>query len=110
MRLLIDECIDERLRHDFPGHKCQTARYAQLAGLKNGRLLLAAEAAGFDVIVTVDQGIPRQQNLAGRNIALLIFCAPTNRLSDLQRLVPAGLAALEDILPGQVVRVSQRLA
>jgi hypothetical protein len=106
MRLLIDECIDERLRHQFPGHECQTARYAQLAGLKNGSLLLAAEAAGFDVIITVDQSIPWQQNLAGRNIALLIFCAPTNRLLDVQRLVPAGLAALRDILPGHVVRIS----
>jgi hypothetical protein len=35
-RLLIDECIDERLRNSFPGHECQTARYAKLAGLKNG--------------------------------------------------------------------------
>jgi hypothetical protein len=69
MRLLLDECIDERLPHEFPGHDCQTARYAQLAGLKNGRLLLAAEAAGFDVIVTVDQSIPWQQNLVGRNIS-----------------------------------------
>lgn len=105
MRLLIDECIDERLRHEFPVHECQTARYAQLAGLKNGRLLLAAETAGFDVIVTVDQSIPWQQNLADCNIALLIFCAPTNRLSDLQRLVPAALAALNVIQPGHVVRI-----
>ena len=46
MRLLIDECVDERLRLLFPGHDCQTARFANLAGLKNGRLLEAAEAAG----------------------------------------------------------------
>jgi hypothetical protein len=39
MRVLIDECIDERLRLLFPGHDCQTARFAKLAGLKNGRLL-----------------------------------------------------------------------
>jgi hypothetical protein len=58
MRVLIDECIDERLRHEFPGYNCQTARYAKLAGLKNGRLLSAAEAAGFDVIITVDQESP----------------------------------------------------
>lgn len=43
MRLLIDECIDERLRRMFPGHDCQTARFANLAGLKNGRLIEAAE-------------------------------------------------------------------
>ena len=44
MRILIDECIDERLRLLFPGYDCQTARFANLAGLKNGRLLEAAEA------------------------------------------------------------------
>ena len=43
MRLLIDECIDERLRLLVPGHEVETARYANLAGLKNGRLLEAAE-------------------------------------------------------------------
>ena len=44
MFILIDECVDQRLRLLFPGHNCQTAAYAQLAGLKNGDLLAAAEA------------------------------------------------------------------
>jgi predicted nuclease of predicted toxin-antitoxin system len=106
MTLLIDECVDERLRNSFPGHDCQTARYAKLAGLKNGDLLSAAEAAGFEVLVTVDQSIPDQQNLEGRKIALLILSAPTNRLRDLRRLIPAALAVLDAIRPGQVERVS----
>jgi hypothetical protein len=55
MRILLDECVDERLRHFFHEHDCQTARFAGFAGLKNGALLIAAEAAGFEVIVTVDQ-------------------------------------------------------
>lgn len=33
MRLLIDECVDERLRLLFHGHECQTARFAKLAGV-----------------------------------------------------------------------------
>ena|SRR5690348_4936168 len=57
MRILIDECIDERLRNHLPGHECRTVRYAGLAGLKNGELLNAAERAKFDIRVTVDQGI-----------------------------------------------------
>jgi hypothetical protein len=44
----------------FPSHDWQTARFANLAGLKNGRLLEAAEEAGFDVLITVDQNIPDQ--------------------------------------------------
>jgi hypothetical protein len=44
-----------------------------MAGLKNGQLLEAAEAAGFDVVITVDQNIPDQQNLAGRSISLMSY-------------------------------------
>jgi hypothetical protein len=105
MRLLIDECIDERFRLQFPGYDCQTARFANLAGLKNGDLLEAAEAAAFDVLMTVDRSIPDQQRMAGRNIALVILCAPTNRLKDLKAIVPAALAALRVIQPGEVVRI-----
>jgi len=94
MRLLIDECVDERLRLPFPGHDCETARFATLAGLKNGRLLEAAETAGFDVLITVDQNIPDQQNLVGRRISLVILCGTTNRLRDLEPLVPAAIVAL----------------
>ena len=105
MRLLIDECVDERLRLLFRGHECQTARFANLAGLTNGRLLDAAEAAGFDVLVTVDQNIPDQQNLTGRKISVLILCGPTSRLHDLTRLVSAATSALTCIGQGQVVRI-----
>ena len=105
MRLLLDECVDERLRFLFPGQDCRTARFAKLAGLKNGRLLDAAEAAGFDVLITVDQNIPEQQNLAGRRLALVILCGPTNRLHDLEPLVPKAIAGLASIRPGEVLRI-----
>ena|ERR1022692_133588 len=105
MRLLIDECVDERLRLLFSPYDCQTARFANLAGLKNGRLLEAAEDAGFDVLITVDQNIPDQQNLTGRKISLVIPCGPTNRLRDLTPLVPATISALSSIGRGDVVKI-----
>src|SRR5947209_1933265 len=78
MKVLLDECIDQRLRLSFCGHECETARFAGLAGLKNGDLLDAAEAAGFAVLITVDQHsspskIPDQQNLRGRKMSILIL-------------------------------------
>jgi len=105
MRLLFDECVDERFRLLFPDHDCQTARFARLAGLKNGQLLDAAEAGGFQVLITVDQSVPDQQNFAGRKIALLILRAPTNRLQDLKAIVPAALSALSNIQPGSIVTI-----
>jgi predicted nuclease of predicted toxin-antitoxin system len=106
MRLLLDECVDTRLRLLFAGHDCQTARFANLVGLKNGALLDAAEAAGFNVLITVDQNIPNQQNIIGRLISLMILCGATNRLRDLEPLVPAAISALRLIAPGDVVRIS----
>jgi hypothetical protein len=105
MRVLIDECVDERFRNYLPGHDCQTARYAGLAGRKNGELLTAAEAARFDVFLTVDQGIEYQQNLTGRIIAIIIFHTKSNRLRDLMPHVPACLAHIESIQPGEIVRI-----
>jgi len=105
MRLLLDECVDERLRLMFQGHNCQTARFARLAGLKNGQLLEAAEAAGFEVLITTDRNIPDQQNLAGRRISIIVLHGQTNRLIDLTLLLPGALEALRSIKPGEVVRI-----
>ena len=105
MKILLDECVDQRLRFLFSGHDCETAAYAKLAGLKNGELLAAAEAADFDAIVTTDQEIPYQQNLASRKIAIVVLCAPTNRLADLRPLMPLAIQSLNAIQPGQVIRI-----
>ena len=104
MRILIDECIDERFRNSLLEHDCQTARYAGLAGLKNGDLLTAAETAKFDVLLTMDQGIEYQQNLTGRSIAIIIFRTKSNRLKDLFTGVPACPRDIESSGHGQIVR------
>jgi hypothetical protein len=71
--------------------------------MKNGQLLDAAEAAGFEVLITADQNIPDQQNLVGRKLSILILCATTNRLRDL--LVPAAKDALSSLSGGAVARI-----
>ena len=106
MRILIDECVDQRLRLLFPGHECETAAYAKLSGLKNDALLTAAEAAGSEVIVTTDQEIPYQQNLTIPQISIIVLCAPTNRLVDLKRLLPEAIRTLDSIKAGEVIRIT----
>jgi hypothetical protein len=108
VRILLDECIDEGLRHSVTGHHCQTCRYAGLTGLANGQLLAAAEQAGFEVLVTVDQNMPYQQSLRGRAISLLVLQARTTNLDDLMKLIPDVLNALDVLKPGEVVRIGIR--
>ena len=105
MRILLDECIDERFRNSFSAHDCQTARYAGLAGLANGDLLTAAEGAKFEVSLTVDQGIEYQQNLTARKIAIIILHTKSSRLRNLLPLVPACLGQIASIRPGQIAKI-----
>ncbi len=43
MKILLDDCVDQRLRLVFAGHDCQAAACATLAGLQNGVFLAAAK-------------------------------------------------------------------
>ena len=108
MRIPLDECVDEELRHCFGGHHCQTCRYAGLKGLTNGRLLAAAGQAGFDVPITVDQNLPHQQSLQGRAISIVVLQARTTTFDDLVALIPDALDALEVMKPGDILRIGIR--
>lgn len=108
MRVLPDECIDEAFRHEITRHECQTCRYAGLKGLSNGRLLAAAEQAGFAALITVDWNMHYQQSLRDRKIALIILEAHTTDIEDLLALVPDVLAALDVLKPGDAIRIGGR--
>jgi predicted nuclease of predicted toxin-antitoxin system len=105
MKILLDECLPVDLRHSFPGHEAHTAQWAGLKGRKNGELLRAAEMAGYEVLLTVDQGIPHQWSSMDRRIALILLRAPTNQLEDLLPAVGAIRQAVDTIQPGQLVSV-----
>jgi predicted nuclease of predicted toxin-antitoxin system len=72
-RVLLDENLPQKLRHLLPGHSVLTTAYQGWAGMSNGALLAAAEKAGFDVLVTADQGLNYQQNLVGFKLALVVL-------------------------------------
>jgi hypothetical protein len=108
LRILLNECIDENLRHSFVGHECHTCRYAGLKGLANGVLLAAAEQAGYEVLFTVDKNMPHQQNLHGRRISVIVLDGRSTSFDDLVILMPEALAALDGLQAGQVLRVGSR--
>ena len=77
MKLLLDECVTRHLKRDLAGHEVHTVEDAGLQGLENGDLLKAASGS-YEVLITVDQNLPYQQNIAGLNIAILILAAKRN--------------------------------
>jgi hypothetical protein len=58
VKVLLGENMPHKLRALMGGHEVVTVAYMGWVGTKNGKLLNAAESAGFDVLVTSDQGIP----------------------------------------------------
>ena len=74
-------------------------------GLTNGKLLALA-AAEFDVFVTVDRNLPFQQHLPKFDIAVVLLMAKSNRLADLQALIPNVLTTIPLAVKSQVTRVS----
>ena len=63
MRLLLDECMPRRLKREFVEHEVSTVDEAGFKGLKNGQLLRIASGA-FDVLITVDRKLSREQRIA----------------------------------------------
>jgi hypothetical protein len=73
-------------------HVVVTAREMDWADLDNGHLLAAAEAE-FDALITTDQNLRYQQNLAGRRLAILVLPTtswPTTSLSASPSWTAAG--------------------
>ena len=80
MKIILDESAPQKLRLLIDSrHFVVTTWFHGWSGLKNGALLAAAEAEGFDLFITADQELSYQQNLAGRHMAILVLLYPNNR-------------------------------
>lgn len=104
MRILLDESLPRPLAKQLLGHDVRTVTELQWTGIRNGELLLKA-ADSFDALLTADQNIEFQQNLAKLPIAVIVLVASTNRIESLQPLVPELLQALTTLQPKKVLRV-----
>ena len=102
MRILLDECLPARFRRELPGHETQTVPQADWAGIKNGRLLrLIADSGKFDIFLTVDKNLPRQQRISGLPFAVVVLRTKSNNISDVRPFAPEILRRLAEFQPGR---------
>jgi hypothetical protein len=73
MTILFDQGTPVPLRDALTGHTVATAYERGWSTLSNGELLAAAEAASFDVLITTDQNLRHQQQLANRRVAVIVL-------------------------------------
>jgi len=81
VKILFDQGTPAPLRRELSKHTVTTAFEKSWSTLTNGDLLKMAERE-FDLLITTDQNLEYQQNIAGRRIALLIL--PTTRWPEIK--------------------------
>jgi hypothetical protein len=104
MRILLDESLPRGLGRELQGHEVQTVQRAGWAGVGNGEPLRRA-GERFDVLVTGDQNLEYQQDVAHLPVPVVVLVAESNRIEALRPLVPELREVLSRIRPGELVRV-----
>ncbi len=104
MRVLFDQGTPVPLRRRLPDHRVETAYERGWSDLHNSALLDRAEAEGFDVLVTTDQSLRHQQNLAGRRLSVLVLLSTS--WPRIEARAGRIAAAIERIGPGECVEVA----
>ncbi len=102
MKILFDQGTPVPLRRALNENTVSTAYEMGWHQLDNGELLTATEAK-FDALVTTDQNLRHQQNLAQRRLAILVL--PTANWPDLRTREAQIVAAINALRPGDVVEL-----
>ena len=103
MKILFDQGTPLPLRRRLTGHTVDIPSRKGWSGLRNGALLDVAEQEGYDVLITTDQSLRYQQNLANRTISIIILMkASWPRTRHHVQEIADAIASME---PGQVVEI-----
>jgi hypothetical protein len=103
MLILFDNGTPAPLRSFLKDHIVVEAIERGWDRLVNGELIAAAEAAGFDVLLTTDKNMQYQQNLKGRRLAFVVI--GNQQWPILRRYVERVVAAVNATSPGSYIEV-----
>ena len=103
MLILFDNGTPAPLRYALKEHVVVEAMERGWDRLVNGELISAAEAAGFDLLLTTDKNMRYQQNLASRKIAFVVL--GNQQWPVLRRYVERVAAAVNAATPGSYIEV-----
>jgi hypothetical protein len=103
MLILFDHGTPAPLIPFLEGHTVTKARARGWERISNGELLKAAEAAGFDLLLTTDKRIRYQQNLTSRQIAIVVL--GNSKWGMARMYVDRIVSAVNGSTPGSYVEV-----
>jgi len=103
MRILFDHGTPSGIGQALSGHEITEAIDRGWESISNGDLLAAAEAEGFDLLLTTDKNIRYQQNLTARKIGIVVLGNSTWRIVRLH--LDRINRAINETVPGGYVEV-----
>jgi hypothetical protein len=103
MLILFDNGTPAPLRYALDGHVVVEAIERGWDQLSNGELIAAAEAAGFELLLTTDKNMRYQQNLKDRKLAFVVI--GNQQWPTLRRYVERVVAAVNAATPGSFAEV-----
>lgn len=107
MRILLDECVNHRLKRELVGLAVSSVRDEKWQGIRNGELLKRLEGR-FDVFVTVDRNIEFQNVFAEKPFAIVVLVTRNGTLQELRALVPELRNKLPNLRPGTVTTIRMK--
>jgi len=107
MKVLLDENMPEKFYRLLPGHEVFTVSYMGWKGTRNGKLLAAAAAEAFDVLITLDTGLIHSQNRDSLPISVLLLKTSDTSLPVLMELTPSVLSALRRLRPRTFMQIPE---
>ena len=108
MRILLDECVNAGVRRAFDGHAVRTVSELGWRSSQDGPLLELAQKQ-FNVFVTIDRNLERQNNLKKYNLGFVIVSVRSNEISSFLPIFDKIKEAAETVRPGEVLHITATL-
>jgi hypothetical protein len=104
LKAVLDENVPRQIIPHLRNLGCDVSPFPKhWRGLKNGQLLLALEGSEYGCLVTCDKNLVKQQNLAAKQIAVVVL--PTQELATLESIAHGIAKAAHQVLPGQFIAI-----
>lgn len=109
MKVLLDENVTKLLKKDLAAdHEVYTVRDKNWESYSNGELLKKMIEEDFEVLITFDSSLSKQQNFSKYPIPVIVLSAYRSYYARLEPMIPRLQALLRTKLPISATVISEK--
>ena len=108
MKILLDECLPVKLKNEFQDLDVHTVHDMNWIGEKDKTILSNANKNGFDIFITIDEGITKQINIDNYDLAIILIKVTKNTMDSLIPIVHHLKEKLQEVEKKKFYRISKK--